>query len=232
MKANPYQILGVSSSASPSEIKSAYRELVKQHHPDAGGDQQTILAINAAWEVLRDPEKRKAYDHIIQQGSSILHEAKTRSARNARASAAAKVAKGQALAAEDELVRWLKEVYIPIDNLLGQIINPFQSKLRDLSADPYDDFLMKAFCSYLEESQAKLEQIERLYKSLLTPNIAQGFGLSLYHCLSQVKDAFDELERYTIGYVDNYLHDGREMLREAQQIRLRLQEERRKLSLL
>jgi molecular chaperone DnaJ len=46
-----------------------------------------------------------------------------------------------------------------------------------------------------------------------------------------VQDALAELERYTLGYVDNYLHDGREMLREAGQRRHRLQEERRRLDL-
>ena len=62
MSLNPYQTLGVSSNASSQEIKDAYRNLVKQHHPDAGGDQQKIIELNAAWEVLRDKEKRIAYD--------------------------------------------------------------------------------------------------------------------------------------------------------------------------
>ena len=38
-------MLGVAPSASRTEIKAAYRALVKQHHPDAGGDQQMILAL-------------------------------------------------------------------------------------------------------------------------------------------------------------------------------------------
>jgi molecular chaperone DnaJ len=46
-----------------------------------------------------------------------------------------------------------------------------------------------------------------------------------------VQDALVELERYTIGYVDNYLHDGREMLREAGLRHSRLQEERRRLEI-
>jgi molecular chaperone DnaJ len=46
-----------------------------------------------------------------------------------------------------------------------------------------------------------------------------------------VEDAIGELERYTMGYVDGYLHDGREMLREARQRRKRLQEERRRLEI-
>jgi molecular chaperone DnaJ len=53
----------------------------------------------------------------------------------------------------------------------------------------------------------------------------------VYHCLGQVQDAVAELERYTLGYVDSYLHDGREMLREARRRRQRLQEERRRLEL-
>jgi molecular chaperone DnaJ len=72
---------------------------------------------------------------------------------------------------------------------------------------------------------------ETLYRSRACPAAARGFGLSLYHCLGQVQDALAELERYTLGYVDSYLHDGREMLREARRRRQRLQEERRRLTL-
>ena len=55
-------MLGVSPTASGAEIKAAYRALVKQHHPDAGGDDRTILALNAAWEVLRDADRRRRHD--------------------------------------------------------------------------------------------------------------------------------------------------------------------------
>ena len=66
---------------------------------------------------------------------------------------------------------------------------------------------------------------------MAAPASAQGFSLSLYHCLSQVQDALIELERYTMGYVDSYLRDGREMLREAKRRRTLLQQERRRLEL-
>ena len=46
-----------------------------------------------------------------------------------------------------------------------------------------------------------------------------------------MEDALQELERYTMGYVDSYLRDGREMLREAKQRRKRLQDERRRLEI-
>ena len=106
------------------------------------------------------------------------------------------------------------------------MINPFSQQLSALAADPYDDELMTTFCSYLEQSQKKLEQIEKIYRSIPTPSTAQGFSLSLYHCLSQVQDAFNEIERYTMGYVDSYLHDGAEILQKAKYRRSILKQER------
>lgn len=213
-----YAVLGVSAGASAAELKAAYRALVKRHHPDAGGDERRILALNAAWEVLGDRERRRHYDRS-RGGRPNAPAGRARSARSGGAKA------------DGELEAWLRLVYAPIDRLLGQVILGFPAQLRALSADPYDDQLMEAFCGFLRQSQAKLERIEELYGSLACPASARGFGLSLYHCLSQVKDALAELERYTMGYVDGYLHDGREMLREARNRRSVMQQERRRLEL-
>jgi len=129
------------------------------------------------------------------------------------------------------LLEWLQQVYGPIDRGLGQVINPFAAQLRALAADPYDDQLMEAFCAFLQESQARMARADQLYRSKACPAAAKGFSLSLYHCLSQVQDALMELERYTLGYVDDYLRDGREMLREAKLRRDRLHQERRRLEI-
>ena len=65
-----YQVLGVSKSASEKEIKQAYRQLARQHHPDLHqGDAKTkaeeqFKQINEAYEVLGDPEKRAKYDKL------------------------------------------------------------------------------------------------------------------------------------------------------------------------
>jgi molecular chaperone DnaJ len=221
---DPYTLLGVSPQASTAEIKAAYRALVKRHHPDAGGNDDTILALNAAWEVLRDGERRRRFDH--RQGSR----AGELSRPQARAEGPATAPRRGAVR-DQQLVQWLKLVHAPIDRLLAQVINPFPAQLRALSADPYDDGLMEVFCAFLEQSRERMDKAETLYRSQACPPGAQGFGLSLYHCLSQVQDAVAELERYTMGYVDGYLHDGREMLREARRRRSLLQEERRRLDL-
>jgi molecular chaperone DnaJ len=66
-----YQILGVSRNASEKEIKQAYRRLARKHHPDLNPNDKSAEAkfkeINAAYEVLSNPEKRKKYDQFGDQ---------------------------------------------------------------------------------------------------------------------------------------------------------------------
>ena len=63
-----YRALGVSRDASDEAIKKAYRKLVFQHHPDRNPDsahaEPKIRELNAAYEVIGDPEKRRTYDRL------------------------------------------------------------------------------------------------------------------------------------------------------------------------
>ena len=58
-----YATLGVAKTATPDEIKRAFRKLASQHHPDKGGDTAEFQKIQAAYDTLGDPEKRAAYDN-------------------------------------------------------------------------------------------------------------------------------------------------------------------------
>lgn len=61
-----YKILGIDKTATPKDIKNAYRKLARKHHPDLNPNdkdaQKNFQQINEANEVLSDPEKRKKYD--------------------------------------------------------------------------------------------------------------------------------------------------------------------------
>lgn len=62
-----YGLLGVAPGAPLEEIRGAYRRLARQHHPDTSGDPASaaeMRRINEAWETLRDPERRAAYDRL------------------------------------------------------------------------------------------------------------------------------------------------------------------------
>ena len=57
-----YKRLGVDKSASPEELKRAYKKLAMKHHPDKGGDQKMFQEINEAYDTLKDPDKKAHYD--------------------------------------------------------------------------------------------------------------------------------------------------------------------------
>lgn len=65
-----YELLGVARDASTAEIKKAYRLRAREHHPDAGGDEELFKEIGRAHEVLVDPQKRARYDRFGDDGSS------------------------------------------------------------------------------------------------------------------------------------------------------------------
>lgn len=57
-----YDVLGVRPDATPAELRRAYLERARQHHPDAGGRAEAMTAVNEAWAVLSDPVRRRVYD--------------------------------------------------------------------------------------------------------------------------------------------------------------------------
>ena len=208
MSKDPYQILKVHPSAKLEEIKKAYRKLVKIHHPDKGGNAAVMLEVNSAWEILKKKHKDLNLNKVNNSKLYTQNEYKREANNHSK---------------PEDLKKWFQNIYLPIDKLLGQIINPLGAKIRDLSADPYDEILMDSFCLYLEQSKNKITKIKKIYTSFACPSIIRDFSLDLYHCLSHVEDGINELDRYTMGYVDNYLHDGKAMIAIAKKERKFLQ---------
>ena len=216
MKKNFYEELGLKKTSTKAEIKSSYRSLVKKHHPDAGGDQKRFISIQTAWETLNDPIKKEKYDKQLFSSditSNNLNDNWEEKVNSKKYSSANK---------DKEVQTWIKDIYKPSHRLIGQIIHPLNNEIKELSADPYDEELMENFCSYISLSQKKIEKVAKIYNRKAVPNSISALGLDLYHCFSQVKDALSEFDRYTKGYVDDYLFDGKEMMQEAKRIRSKM----------
>ena len=216
MEKNYYEELGLEKNATRSEIKSSYRYLVKQHHPDTGGEKERFLAIQNAWETLNDPIKKEKYDRKISSSTTSFD------SLNENWEEKINLNKYNSSIKDKEVETWIKDIYTPINRLISQIIKPLNNEIKELSADPYDDQLMENFCTYINLSQKKIEKVVNIYNKRIVPKSISSLGLDLYHCFSQVKDALSELDRYTQGYVDDYLFDGREMIKEAKRIQSKM----------
>lgn len=59
---DPYYVLNVDNKATYQEIQKAYRNLSKKTHPDKGGSSDEFNEINKAWNILKDPIRRKLFD--------------------------------------------------------------------------------------------------------------------------------------------------------------------------
>lgn len=73
MDATLYEVLGVAPDATQDEIKAAYRRLVLQVHPDAGGNDALFRQVKEAYDTLVDPRLRQAYDAALRDRSTRNH---------------------------------------------------------------------------------------------------------------------------------------------------------------
>ena len=224
MTKNFYIQLGLKKNATKNEIKSAYRLLAKKYHPDTGGDNEKFLALQLAWETLNDPQKKAIYDQSLASDESYTV------SKNKNWSSDLKNKKNISTNKDQDIKDWIKKIYNPINRFISQVTKPLNDEIKKLSADPYDDELMNAFSLYLSESRNKIEKASSLFKTQAVPSSISSIGLDLYHCFSQVQDALDELDRYTQGYVDDYLFDGKQMMKEAKRIQLKMKINKKNIS--
>jgi len=67
---DPYKVLGVSRNTNESDLKKAYKSKAMKHHPDRGGDEAKFKELNEAYDILKDPQKKAAYDRY---GTTDIH---------------------------------------------------------------------------------------------------------------------------------------------------------------
>jgi molecular chaperone DnaJ len=214
-----YDTLQVSPSATLAEIKQSYRRLVKLCHPDTQSktvDPEQIIRINAAYEVLGDPQKRHLYDRQLHSSPADERQpGQTPSDRSYQS---------RGKDADEQLQQWLKQVYVPVNQLLSRILYSLTEQIEELSADPFDDELMGEFEAYLEDCRHDLSRAQKIFRSMPNPAAVAGVAASLYYCLDRASDGIEELNLFTLNYSDRYLHTGQELFRIANQLRREAQD--------
>lgn len=83
----PYEVLGVAATASDDELRRAYRRLLRETHPDTGGDAASFHAVQLAWERIGSAGARSDYDRGAPAAGSQPHAPYTGSPRQPSASA-------------------------------------------------------------------------------------------------------------------------------------------------
>jgi molecular chaperone DnaJ len=227
MRSDHYRTLNVTPAATQAEIKQAYRRLAKQFHPDSNREttnHEKIARVNAAYEVLGDPDNRKSYDQQLQyltqlEDAGFSAGRGNRQQRTAAAQARHRKQQQTAQTADEHLQQWLTQVYTPVNRLVLEILKPLKEQIDDLAADPFDDALMAEFQAYLEDCRDRLGRAETIFKSLPNPKTLAGVAAHLYYCLNQVDDGIEQLEFFTLNYDDSYLHTGQELFRIAAGLR-------------
>jgi molecular chaperone DnaJ len=231
-----YDTLEVNPTASQAEIRRAYYRLAKRFHPDSNREIQGhehITRINAAYEVLSDPSQRQSYDRHLSYGRRGKFTAPDPgyAERQRRASAAQKRHQRSGQESDEQLQRWIRQVYQPINRLLNQILAPLRDQLDDLAADPFDDELLELFQDYLDNCRSALQQAQRIFRSMPNPPSVAAVAAHHYYCLNQVSDGIDELERFISCYDEHYLHTGQELFRIAAGLRREAQAAMREIKL-
>lgn len=224
---NHYQILEVSQKATQAEIKEAYRNLAKRFHPDSNvetANAEKIILINAAYEILKDPRRRCEYDRqllLSGQNSDFYTSRQQRTTASQERYRRSRQKEREADAAGE---KWLDRVYNPIVRLVRLIVTPLKEEIECLSADPFDDRLMAAFQTYLENCRSYLERAEAIFRSQANPSKYAATAANLYYCLNHLSDGIDELERFTFNYDYHQLHLGQELVKMADRSRREAQE--------
>ncbi len=198
--ADPYQILQIDRFADGAAIKQAYRRLVKQYHPDRHPEGHEPMArINAAYELLSDPERRAAYDrqHPLR-----------------RVAVAARPTANPDLALE----LWREQVYTPVLSMLEQGIAALTQQIDDLAADPFDEALMAVFMDYVADCRQEFQRARECFRRRPNPPQSARSAEYLFYALNHFGDGLEELEFFTQNFNEASLHAGAELWRIAQEM--------------
>ncbi len=198
---NHYEVLGVQTDVTQSDIKKAFRQLVKKCHPDLEYSRQSdserlrakelMQQINQAYETLVDKKKRKAYDHTIGLGSALR-----------------RVKQENAFSTKDEERRreeFLGKVFNPARRSIVKILNQYKKRLSLLEQDIYDDELLEQFSKYVDMIEKTLREASNSFTINESPETLVGSVRWMRHSIAQASDGLDELHHFCNNYDYDHL---------------------------
>ncbi|CAH9108680.1 unnamed protein product [Cuscuta epithymum] len=175
---NAYEILGVSETSSFSEIKSSFRKLAKETHPDLAQSQphssasKRFIEILAAYEILSDSEKRTHYDqYLVSQRTVVQKQAR-------QGSVMYKYESDRLIEREMEVVEWLRWYRYAINDIVSQ--------KREVAGSSYFDVLERDFHSAIHAAfyGPEIESMHLLPECFEAEERSMPFTSDILHLVS------------------------------------------------
>lgn len=180
-----YELLGVRPNAPSEAVRKAYRERAKQLHPDRAREgEAAMVELNRAYETLKDPKKRRAYDMTLRGGEP--------SAPHVRP------ARGRGMGLDP--YHFLVQVFRPLDARLRPATAALKAALAELAYDVYDDTYLARFEEALKAADAEISAAHRLLRSHAWPE-ALAPALQFYtQGVRLVEDAAADFLEFTRSF--------------------------------
>lgn len=192
-----YEILGIAREASHEEVRTAFRRAAKQVHPDRGsGTEAAMVRLNEAYDTLKDPERREAYDRTLEPAAYRLPPRPT----------------------VLDPFEYKLRVFHPLDQEVSASFSAFHRAIEELAYDLYDDHYVAAFGVALEAAEEALAEAHLRLFSAEWPGPLTS-PLNLYRQgLRQADDAIEDFQTFLLNFDSDMLVEGRSLLLAAERL--------------
>jgi curved DNA-binding protein CbpA len=192
---NHYDILGVKHDATTDAIRSAFRRRAKSLHPDKdSGTEAAMVRLNEAYDTLKDPQRRKAYDATLRPAYRLP-----------------KRPQPEGPMPMDPLA-FKARVFYPLDRDLVAAMDKLVEAIDELAYDVYDDAYINAFDVAVAAAEKAFTQAQRQLFSAPWPGPLTS-ALNLYRQgLRQADDAIEDFATFSLNFDTDVLVQGRSLL--------------------
>ncbi len=180
ISATPYEVLGVSPSATEDELRRAYRRMLRETHPDTGGNPVKFHAVQHAWELVGTPDSRAIYDRRGARAEPSHAPWAARPARERRDSRPLARSYGHPGG-------WRRERYL-------ELVREWVGRGVPLD-DPYDPALVRSAPRELRHLLADALAEEATARSLSS----LGIAFTIWHDVVTTRDPADKLDHIVLG---------------------------------